>query len=480
MESAADLISRPLPTLLRFEGTTGTTEPSVSAERVSAELLRLWPNFFERVAEVLQSVDLSPQIDSIDAVEREFFSVGSELGLAGRVAQNLCIPVAKALAAAHLPNFRLGDAQAIGHTQGLPDVIGFLSRDVSLGQDEPLLVLAMELKTDWTFPLGSLPVTLPIDRRRSLERHVGQIVMYMRLNDLRYSVLSTYQSTVFIRRVSDYRFELSLPVKRGATGPSVRECLLALCVMAASDTSYVEDPDFNPMRLRQSAFPFLQASTRPSACRITQEPASSTPISPTNITSQTILFGEGDVSYGYVNCTRFIKGKSGVKATFEVDYEGQKAIAKCWSKDLYESYGIETAVYEKLQEMHPEGYDVFASILAHGNIICSSLFPSGYILLLTTKEGEQVSQIWDQLENVDKNRIGDQCRRAVSFLRRIPVYSGDAGKHNLLYSVSSKTMTMLDFEAVGVPTPAEVAILDAPELYMIFGEVIMREPMIGG
>ncbi|KAK2792654.1 hypothetical protein FQN51_001626 [Onygenales sp. PD_10] len=419
MESAADLISRPLPTLLRFEGTTGTTEPSVSAERVSAELLRLWPNFFERVAEVLQSVDLSPQIDSIDAVEREFFSVGSELGLAGRVAQNLCIPVAKALAAAHLPNFRLGDAQAIGHTQGLPDVIGFLSRDVSLGQDEPLLVLAMELKTDWTFPLGSLPVTLPIDRRRSLERHVGQIVMYMRLNDLRYSVLSTYQSTVFIRRVSDYRFELSLPVKRGATGPSVRECLLALCVMAASDTSYVEDPDFNPMR-------------------------------------------------------------SGVKATFEVDYEGQKAIAKCWSKDLYESYGIETAVYEKLQEMHPEGYDVFASILAHGNIICSSLFPSGYILLLTTKEGEQVSQIWDQLENVDKNRIGDQCRRAVSFLRRIPVYSGDAGKHNLLYSVSSKTMTMLDFEAVGVPTPAEVAILDASELYMIFGEVVMREPMIGG
>ncbi|KAK2809220.1 hypothetical protein FQN50_004056 [Emmonsiellopsis sp. PD_5] len=466
LKSAADLISRPLPPLLRFEG---ATEPSVSAERVSAELLHPWPNFPERVREVLQSVDLSGQVDSINAAEREFFSVGSELGLTGRVAQNLCVPVAKALAVAHLPNLRFGDAQAILQTQGLPDIIGFLSRDVSRGQDEPLLILAMELKTDWMFPLESFPVTLPIDRRRSLENHVGQIVMYMRLNGLRYGVLSTYQSTVFIHRVSDYHFELSLPVKRGATRPSVRECLFALCAMAASDTSYVEGPDFDPMRLRQPALPFLQASTSPlTAYGVSQEAARSTPIASTNITSQTILFGEGDASLGYVNCTRLLKGKSGVKATFEVDYEGQKAIAKCWGKELYESYAIETAVYEKLHEMHPEGYDVFASLLAYGDIICSSLFPSGYILLLTKREGEQVSQIWDQLELVDKNRIRGQCRRAVSFLRRIPVYSGDAGKHNLLYSASSKTVTMLDFEAVGIPTPAEVAILDAPELFMIF------------
>jgi hypothetical protein len=40
---------------------------------------------------------------------------------------------------------------------------------------------------------------------------LGQLVSYMRNFKLKYGFLSTYRSTVFCRRVNNFRFELSLP-----------------------------------------------------------------------------------------------------------------------------------------------------------------------------------------------------------------------------------------------------------------------------
>lgn len=62
--------------------------------------------------------------------------------------------------------------------------------------------------------------------------------------NLKYAALSTYCTTVFIRRTGDYLFELSLPIDQKATRPSLRECFLALCVFSSQDPNYFASFDF--------------------------------------------------------------------------------------------------------------------------------------------------------------------------------------------------------------------------------------------
>ena len=66
----------------------------------------------------------------------------------------------------------------------------------------------------------------------------------MRQHELKYAALSTYRTTVFIKRTGDYRFELSMPVDEKATNPSLRECFLALCALASQEPEYIESPEF--------------------------------------------------------------------------------------------------------------------------------------------------------------------------------------------------------------------------------------------
>lgn len=79
--------------------------------------------------------------------------------------------------------------------------------------------------------------------------YLGQLVSYMRNNRLKYGFLSTYRSTVFVRRTGDFRFELSLPIDEQATNPSLRQCFVAVCLLASQDGIYTEAPDFNPARV---------------------------------------------------------------------------------------------------------------------------------------------------------------------------------------------------------------------------------------
>lgn len=60
----------------------------------------------------------------------------------------------------------------------------------------------------------------------------------MRRNRLKYGFLSTHSTTVFIRRTGDYRFEFSLPIDKHATNPSLRECFMGFCAIAAQDAGY--------------------------------------------------------------------------------------------------------------------------------------------------------------------------------------------------------------------------------------------------
>lgn len=67
----------------------------------------------------------------------------------------------------------------------------------------------------------------------------------MREYGLRYGFLSTYKSTIFVRRDDDFRFSLSLPVSQDATNPSLRECFAGFSVLAAEDPEYREKDDMD-------------------------------------------------------------------------------------------------------------------------------------------------------------------------------------------------------------------------------------------
>lgn len=71
----------------------------------------------------------------------------------------------------------------------------------------------------------------------------------MRNFELKHGSLSTYNTTIFIRRTEDYRFEISHPVDYRATGPSLRECFVGFAALAA-DRTYNEAPDFNARLVR--------------------------------------------------------------------------------------------------------------------------------------------------------------------------------------------------------------------------------------
>jgi hypothetical protein len=53
--------------------------------------------------------------------------------------------------------------------------------------------------------------------------------------------------------------------------------------------------------------------------------------------SQSILFGGDDgVAQQWVNCHRLIKG-SDIKAVYEVTWDGEPAVAKCWSDERFQA-----------------------------------------------------------------------------------------------------------------------------------------------
>lgn len=128
-------------------------------------------------------------------------------------------------------------------------------------------------------------------------------------------------------------------------------------------------------------------------------------------------------------------------------------------------------VYHQLKEIQPApggSDDVFCTALDHGEIVCSSLFPRGYILVLSIVPGEPISTMWHELSAAQKIHVRDQCRKAISILRQKGIYIWDTGKRNVLYERETDTVTLIDFESTA-PLPPEGFSVEGPELYRIFG-----------
>lgn len=113
-----------------------------------------------------------------------------------------------------------------------------------------------------------------------------------------------------------------------------------------------------------------------------------------------------------------------------------------------------------------------------GDIVCSSLFPEGRILVLAHKGGENLSHIWDSLVDRERLRVREECEKAIHILRSVSIYVPDAGKHNVLYNRDTGAVTMLDFETAIECLPSEN--LPFVELLLLFGDAVMRRRPSGG
>lgn len=103
-------------------------------------------------------------------------------------------------------------------------------------------------------------------------------------------------------------------------------------------------------------------------------------------------------------------------------------------------------MYDRLHKNHPAGHHLFPKCIARGNILCSSLFPAGYAIILERREGELLSDIWHSLNADEWAYVEGECLKAIHALRSISIRLDDAGMHNVLYARKSRTVTLLDFE----------------------------------
>lgn len=139
----------------------------------------------------------------------------------------------------------------------------------------------------------------------------------------------------------------------------------------------------------------------------------------------------------------------------------------------------ELAVYERLHQRRPSGFGFFTRLVFFGDIICSTKFPSGNILLLEKVPGEQLFGTWNSLSSAEKAHIYSECKRAIQTLRSISIRLVDSGKHNILYDRMSEKVTLVDFEAVVDLGREQVTSLN-PELASIFGVAGVSEFINGG
>ncbi|RAL02462.1 uncharacterized protein BO80DRAFT_403971 [Aspergillus ibericus CBS 121593] len=456
MESASDLIARPLPPINKLNG---TNHPSVSRESISARFLHEWEGFETDVRQACNELDLSQMILATD--ESEEWRTGTELGLTGRFAKHVGDAVMKALSVTDLSDVKFGDYQTITphDPDNIPDVILLELPDTAL--------LVGEIETFWTLSLERHPVRRGFSTLVPLQSHFGQLVSYMRCQDLKYGFLSTYKSTVFMRRVAPYRFEISMPILASSTNPSVRQCFVAIAKMASQDPDFFESPDFAPELLKVSSRDSFQASTRPSPLRNQVVPKEATG---EKIGCSSIFFGrDASEAQSWINCKRLLHG-SKQKAIYEVTWNGEPAVAKCWSPSYEQFYVHESITYENIHAKRELGYEFFPKLLNHGAIACSSIFPKGYVLVMTKVPGKILADLWDTLSGSDKEHVRKEIRKAVVVLRSISAIVVDSGKHNVLFDPATRAVTMLDFELMQACEP-DTQSPDWPEMPTIFGDL---------
>ncbi|KAJ5675023.1 uncharacterized protein N7477_004957 [Penicillium maclennaniae] len=472
MQTASQVLASPLPVIRHVKG---TLHASISNEWLHESFMHLWTTFDQEIRSALTPLHLNFQVPNVEFAGSEVYLVGNEIGLSGRFINNVCVPVAKVLARSSQPSLVIGDIQPFAITT---ENIPYVSIGVTIDNDDHITEVKVvgELKTFWTLELAQLSVS-SANSRVQLGPHLGQLVAQMRKSALRDGFLSTYKGTVFVKRTADFAFHVSRPIRAQDTNLSVRQCFVGFCILADQAYNYTEDSDFKAERLRGQNG--IQASVRQSPRKNYTAEGSLVTGMTGNITPNSIILSGQGGALTVLNISRIISGpRQTDKAIFEIDQQGTRYIAKCWGPIHEGASNAKIAIYERLSESRPAGYDVFANMILAGNILCSSLFPDGRALVLPYKNGQTLAYIWDDLNVRDRTHVREECEKAIQILRSLSIFVPDAGKHNVLYERETGAVTMLDFESGMERHPSEH--VPYVELLSVFGDAVMRGRTSGG
>ncbi|KAJ9483097.1 hypothetical protein VN97_g10317 [Penicillium thymicola] len=421
-----------------------------------------WVSFVQDVMTIFHSTPITHEVPINN--ESESYVVGSELGLSGRFVRNLCDPVIQALMPLpEMSSVRFADIQALSFSaRVVPDVAFGLVVNPESSAFLDGISMVGEFKTPWTVDFHEMEINCPNPSPR-LETLIGQVATQMRMARVRYAFLTTYNFTVFVKRASDFSYLLSQPIGYDCQGPSLRQMFVGFCLLSKSDPNYREsDPD-TATRLR--GISGLRASERLCLLRSQELPPRGTPqtITPTSVAVEC-----GTTTPVIVNCVEQMSlPDNQEKVVWLAEINGVRRVLKCWIPVLDALFDNEAAVYHRLETAQPPGSYLFPKCIARGQVICSSLFPAGYVIIMEYREGERLCDIWHMLNAAERAHVENECLKAIHALRAISIRLDDPGKHNVLYARESRTVTLLDFE-VAAPLGANTFIPTSYEMKKIF------------
>lgn len=127
----------------------------------------------------------------------------------------------------------------------------------------------------------------------------------------------------------------------------------------------------------------------------------------------------------------------------------------------------------------PAGVHNFAKWILRGEIVCSSVLPSGYVLVLERREGMRLDYIYHTLSESERAHVQSQCLNGINALRQVSVRLYDTGMHNVLFSRAGGVVTLLDFES-GHEVEPHAVVPSYQEMSAIFGSDFLLGRPSGG
>lgn len=92
----------------------------------------------------------------------------------------------------------------------------------------------------WTVAFEDMPADGTAFQKSRLGQYAGQIAQYMNDYSLIYGFMSTYNSTIFVKRTADYTFAFSTAIQHSSEMPdvTVRQAIIYLLHLAPKDSCY--------------------------------------------------------------------------------------------------------------------------------------------------------------------------------------------------------------------------------------------------
>ncbi|KAJ5329631.1 hypothetical protein N7452_010021 [Penicillium brevicompactum] len=183
---------------------------------------------------------------------------------------------------------------------------------------------------------------------------------------------------------------------------------------------------------------FDNFATRASQASNHRPPSASDTVVPTpqqhsNEMARTIFYGAPSGKMDHVTAVQCIRSAH-TQAIYEVVWHGKPAIAKCLDASELQRFRDFFSTYLKLYQKRPAGFRVFPSFYAAGTVCCSSLFPSGYVLVLAKMPGTPLKIRWNELPEWKQKYIqklkfeGSGALRSIGVVWKEPahvLFSGD-------------------------------------------------------